>query len=79
MATAKARLEYALDQVDVCRKWSSKLPKMIGEEYEGAARQLGNFLEIELAGGIALLNGRIGSLHAYTSVKPSVAPAKESR
>ena len=71
LARAKARLRFAEDQIEVCRKWSLRLPKMVSEEYEGTARRLGNFLEADLAGAIAQLNGRIDRLHAYTAVQPT--------
>jgi hypothetical protein len=74
LARAKARLEHAEDQVDVCRKWAVRLPKMINEEYEGASRRLGNFLEAELPVAIAHLGGRIEALHRYTEVRPVEAP-----
>ena len=34
LARAKARLRFAEEQVEVCRKWSLRLPKMISEEYD---------------------------------------------
>lgn len=70
LARAKAKYNFALDQIDVCRKWAIKLPRMISEEYEGPARRLGNFLEAELANAIALLNERIGLLQSYLNIRP---------
>lgn len=81
LARAKRRLEFAQDQIEVCRKWAVKLPKMIGEEYEGAARRFMNFLEGELPVAIAQLNRRIDVLHAYTAIQPAgpgPAPAPTS-
>jgi len=77
LARAKARLRFAEDQIEVCRHWASKLPKMISEEYEGTARRFGTFLELDLPAAIAHLNARIESLHRYTQVKPveSAPPA----
>jgi outer membrane murein-binding lipoprotein Lpp len=75
LARAKARLQHAEDQIDVCRKWSIRLPKMISEEYDGASRRLMNFVDVELAAAIADLGARIDRLHAYLAVTPaSVAP-----
>jgi hypothetical protein len=75
LARAKARLRFAEDQVEICRKWAAKLPKLINEEYDGPSRRLGDFLETELPAAIAHLNARILSLHKYTEVKPTeVAP-----
>jgi len=82
LARAKARLRFAEDQVEVCRKWALRLPKMISEEYDGRSRRLNNFLEADLPTAIAHLNTRIQSLHAYTQVKPTEAnpasPAPEA-
>src|SRR5262245_25698374 len=77
LARAKARQRFAEDQIEVCRKWAAKLPKMVSEEYSGPSRRLDNFLETELPPAIAHLNARIMSLHRYTEVKPTeVAPAE---
>lgn len=69
LARAKARKEFAEEQVDVCRKWAMRLPKMVSEEYEATARRLENFLEADLPVAIAHLNGRIESLHNYVQVQ----------
>ena len=37
VARAKDRLGLAEEQVEVCRKWAVRLPKMVSEEYEGPA------------------------------------------
>lgn len=76
LARAKARLRFAEDQVDVCRKWAVKLPKMVSEEYEGPARRLGNFLEADLPVAVAHLAARIEALHRYMAVAPAAAPPK---
>jgi hypothetical protein len=68
--SAKARLEFALNQVDVCRKWAIKLPRMISEEYEGSSRRLGNFLEADLTNAIVQLNERVVILQQYMSITP---------
>jgi hypothetical protein len=77
LARAEARLRNAEEQMDVCRHWAARLPKMVSEEYEGTARRLGTFLDIELPAAIAQLNARIQSLHRYTEVKP-VEPTPEA-
>ena len=74
LARAKARLEYAEEQIDVCRRWAAKLPKLISEEYEGPSRRLGTFLDMDLAKAIADLSSRIEALHRYTQVQPASAP-----
>jgi hypothetical protein len=77
LARAKARLKFAEDQVDICRRWSVKLPKLINEAYEGIGRRLGNFLDGELAVAIADLSARIDRLHAYTAVQQENPPVTE--
>lgn len=74
LARAKARQRFAEDQVDVCRKWAGKLPKLVSETYEGQSRRLGNFLEADLPVAIAHLAARIEALHRYTQVQPASAP-----
>ena len=71
LARAKARLQFAEDQIEVCRAWAARLPKMVSEEYDGTARRFGTFLEMDLPAAIAHLNARIESLHRYTEIKPA--------
>jgi hypothetical protein len=77
LARAKARLRFAEDQVDVCRKWAVRLPKLINEAYDGPGRRLGNFLDGELAAAIADLSARIDRLHAYTGVQGERPPEEK--
>lgn len=72
---AKAKLEYCEDQVKICQKWINKLPKEIEEAYEGAARRLGNALEIDMANGLTLLGRRLEALEAYADLRADFAPA----
>jgi hypothetical protein len=74
LARAKARLEHAEEQVEVCRKWAVRLPKLVNEDYEGPARRLNTFLETDLPAAIAHLSARIEALHRYTQVQPVSAP-----
>jgi hypothetical protein len=74
LARAKARLEHAEEQVEVCRKWAVRLPKLVSEEYEGPARRLNTFVETDLPAAIAHLAARIEALHRYTQVEPASAP-----
>lgn len=71
LARAKNRMRFAEDQIEVCRKWAMRLPKMISEEYEGPARRLMNFLEGELPATIAQLGNQIDRLHAYLAIDPT--------
>lgn len=75
LARAKSRLQFAQEQIEICKKWLARLPKMISEEYDGPSRRLGSFLEIELANAIADLSSRIDRLHAYMSIKPTETPS----
>lgn len=72
---AKARLEHAQDQVETCRKWLSRLPKLIDETYTGAGRRLANLLESGLPRALADLMRRIGALESYSGERPDYAPA----
>src|SRR3954470_14591307 len=74
LARAKARLERAEEQVEVCRKWAVRLPKLVNEDYEGPARRLNTFLETDPPAAIAHLAARIEALHRYTQVQPASAP-----
>jgi hypothetical protein len=71
LARAKARLRFAEDQIEVCRKWAVKLPKLVNEAYDGPSRRLETFLDVDLAAAVADLNARINTLHAYTDIKPA--------
>ncbi|QVL30088.1 hypothetical protein KIH39_14595 [Telmatocola sphagniphila] len=73
----KAKLEYCHDQIDLCRSWRTKLPRMVGEEFEGPARRFTNFIETELARGITVLDKQISALESYANMGqvPAAAPA----
>lgn len=72
---AESRLEYTRDQIEVVRRWCQRLPRMIGEAYEGPARHLINFLEGDLQRGTALLKNQIASLDAYLNLQSERVPA----
>ena len=72
---AKARLEHAEDQVQKVRAWIGRLPKAVDEAYSGPARRLGNFLEVELPRGLAVLDRRVAALESYAGLRPDYAPA----
>lgn len=71
LARAKARLEHAREQVEVCRRWAGKLPKMISEEYEASARKLGNMLETEVPNALAHLMNQLAAIERYMDLKPA--------
>ena len=72
---AKARLEYAEEQVAKCRSWNQRLPKIIEENYSGPARRLTTFIEVDVPNAMALLDRRIAALDSYAELKPDFAPA----
>jgi hypothetical protein len=72
---AKARLEQAEEQVAKCRSWHQRLPKIIDENYNGPARRLTTFIEVDVPNALALLSRRIAALESYADLKPDFAPA----
>ena len=72
---ARARLEHAEDQVQVCRRWSQKMPEVVDEVYNGKARRLANFLEEDLPKALTILSRRLAALEAYAGLRPDYAPA----
>lgn len=74
LRAARARLEYAEDQVARVRAWIAKLPKSIDEVYRGPATRLGGFLEDDLPKGLAGLKRRIAALESYAGLRPDFAP-----
>lgn len=62
---AEAALEEAQEQVERCRRWQSRLPKLVEETYTGASRRLAHFLEAELPRALADLARRIAVLERY--------------
>ena len=72
---AAARLEQAQEQVQKCKTWLQRLPKLIDETYRGSANRLSLFLEGDLERAMALLQRQVGSLEAYAGERPDFAPA----
>jgi hypothetical protein len=70
---AKARLEYAEEQVRKIRSWVGRLPKLIDELYRGPASRLGGNLEADLPRGLAALGRKIETLETYAGVRPDYA------
>jgi exonuclease VII small subunit len=66
---AEDRLERAREQIEIVRKWYHKMPKMVSEEYEVAARHMLNFLEGDVPRGLAMLKSQIASLEAYAQLR----------
>jgi hypothetical protein len=66
---AEARLDHAREQVTTCKRWLTKLPKMVDEAYTGPARRLAGVLEADLPVGLADLDRRIAALEQYAELK----------
>lgn len=70
---AEAALEAARAQVEQCRRWRIRLPKLVEETYTGASRRLAHFLEAELPRALADLARRIAILEHYADSPAGVA------
>jgi len=66
---AEARLDHAREQVTKCKRWLTRLPKMVDEAYTGPARRLAAVLETDLPVGLADLDRRIAALEQYAEMK----------
>jgi len=71
---AEDRYEHAREQIEKVRHWYHKMPKMIDEEYQPAAKRLINFLEGELPRGLAMLTAQMNSLQAYMNLRVEQVP-----
>jgi hypothetical protein len=71
---AKARLQFAEDQVEAVRRWAKRLPTEILDTYDGPAHQLTAFLDADLSGGLAVLARQLTALEQYTNLRPAPAP-----
>ncbi|MBN9522092.1 hypothetical protein J0H58_26840 [bacterium] len=72
---AKARLEYAEDQVRVVRGWIGRLPKLIDELYRGPASRLTGILEADLPRGLAALGYKVETLETYAGMRADYTAA----
>lgn len=77
---ARRRLQHAETKSDKSRQWNRNLPQAV-LEYQGPARQLAGFLDVEVQQAIAYLEQKIRSLEAYLAMQapaaPQLAPAPE--
>ncbi len=77
---AEAKLEYAEEKVRTCKRWLSRLPKLVEETFTGHAHRLTNFLEGDVARGVAVLDRQIDALERYAGLRtdyssnPSAVP-----
>jgi hypothetical protein len=72
---AKARLEFAEERLDAVRGWMKRLPVEIRDVYDAPVRRLSNFLDADLARGLAVLTRQLTALEQYTNLRSEVAPA----
>jgi hypothetical protein len=77
---ALARLHNAQDRLEATRRWLQRLPSVIRDVYDGPARHLAFFLDIDLPRAQAELAKQLTALEQYLGVQPAAAPApkKES-
>lgn len=72
---AKARLEYAEEKVETCRRWIGRLPKLIDEMFTGPSRRLKGMLELDVPNASAELARRVAALESYAGLRADYAPA----
>ncbi len=71
---AIARRDHVMDKIESCRRWQSKLPKMIDETYTGPSRRLQGLLDADVPAACVDLDRRIAALEAYAGMKQDFAP-----
>jgi len=71
---AKAKLEHAEEQVETCRRWLGRLPKLVDELFTGASRRLRGMLEADLPNALAELARRVAALESYAGLRADYAP-----
>jgi hypothetical protein len=79
---AKNNLRDAEDQLERVRHWMRQLPGAIEDAYEGPARKLSFFLDIELERAMALLARQLDALDQYAAgppPAPSSTPAVSAK
>lgn len=72
---AIAQLDHAQDMVAACRRWLTKLPKVVDEVFASSASRLTTLLEQDVPRGVADLSRRVDSLERYSQLRPDYAPA----
>jgi hypothetical protein len=70
LARAKAKLKYAEEKVERCRRWVGLLERAV-EDYSGPVRRLGLRVEIDLPKAGAALERLIQKLEAYLAMNPA--------
>jgi hypothetical protein len=70
LARAKAKLKYAEEKVERCRRWAGMLERAV-EDYSGPVRRLGLRVEIDLPKAGAALERLIQKLEAYLAMNPA--------
>jgi hypothetical protein len=75
LARALDGLRHAEDRLDVTRRWLQRLPTVIRDVYDGPARGLSFFVEIDLARALAELAKQLTALELYVGLQPVASPA----
>lgn len=70
---ARRRIEWAEEKRAACRRWALSAERAVNE-FRGAARPLGNRLEIELPLSLQTLHSMIQALEDYLAQAPPAVP-----
>ncbi len=70
LARAKAKLKYAEEKVERCRRWVGMLERGV-EDYSGPVRHLGLRVEIDLPKAGTALERMIQKIEAYLALNPA--------
>ena len=70
LARAKAKLKYAEEKVERCRRWVGMLGQAV-EDYSGPVRRLGLRVEIDLPKAGTTLERLIQKVEAYLALNPA--------
>jgi hypothetical protein len=76
---ALTRRDHCEEKIEACRRWLSRLPRLIDESYTGAARRMETFLGNDLPNAGHDLTRRVDALEQYANLKPDFAPNPSTR
>jgi hypothetical protein len=72
---ARQRRLYAEQKLEAVRRWGQQLGREAAE-YSARATQLGDLVEVDMAGAVAMLDRVLTSLEAYTAVHPAATATR---